>query len=102
MDIKSALLLGASSGVLLLCGCAIDAGWTGAAPVWESQFGQAVSKARAVQIIHPEGVAADDDGFSGKAAEVLMQGYYRAPPRLGQPGGMVLPGNVGQTAAPRQ
>src|SRR5687767_10427849 len=58
-----------------LCGCAHDPAQVIGAPVLDSRFGEAVTRARAMQIINPEGVPVNDQGYSGKAAHQAIERY---------------------------
>lgn len=56
-----------------LSGCAQDPTHVIGAPVLDSQFGEAFRKARAMQVVYPDGVEKNDEGYSGKAAHSAMQ-----------------------------
>jgi hypothetical protein len=58
-----------------LCGCAHEPPRVIGAPVLDSRFGEAVTRARAMQIINPEGVPVNDRGYSGKAAHNAIERY---------------------------
>ena len=58
-----------------LCGCVHEPAHVIGAPVLDSRFGEAVTRARAMQIINPEGVTVNDHGYSGKAAHQAIERY---------------------------
>jgi hypothetical protein len=62
-----------------LCGCAHDPAHVIGAPVLDTRFGEAVTRARAMQIINPEGVQVNDQGHSGKAAHSAIERYDGRP-----------------------
>ena len=67
-------------GPFVVSGCAQQTSFHQSTPRMDAQFGQAVKRARAAQVIHPDGVVIrTEEGFAGRAAEVAMQGYYKAP-----------------------
>jgi hypothetical protein len=67
------VLFGVACTVLMLSGCAQDMHYTIGAPVLDSRFGRAVKRAREMQVIRPDGVAVNDEGYSGKAAQGAME-----------------------------
>ena len=71
-------LVGFALGVTL-CGCVHEPAQLIGAPVLDSRFGEAVTRARAIQVINPEGVTASDQGFSGKAAHRAIERYEGQP-----------------------
>ena len=67
-------LLGFAVGATLY-GCAHEPPHVIGAPVLDSRFGEAVTRARAMQIINPEGMPVNDQGYSGKAAHNAIERY---------------------------
>jgi hypothetical protein len=70
--------LGLALGVTL-CGCVHEPAHVIGAPVLDSRFGEAVTRARAMQVINPEGVTVNDHGYSGKAAHHAIERYEGRP-----------------------
>jgi hypothetical protein len=62
-----------------LCGCVHEPAHVIGAPVLDSRFGEAVTRARAMQVINPEGVTVNDQGYSGKAAHQAIERYEGRP-----------------------
>ena len=58
-----------------LWGCARTAPFQIGAPVLDSHFGEAVTRAKQMQTINPEGVTVNDEGYSGKAALIAIDRY---------------------------
>jgi hypothetical protein len=84
--------MGVALSALLLAGCAHDPTQPIGAPVLDSQFGEAVKRARAMQVIRPDGIDVHDEGYSGSAAQRAMDRYSSngapspsAPPPNGAP-----------------
>lgn len=69
------VLIGVAIAMLLLAGCEHDPTKPIGAPILDSQFGNAVKRARAMQVINPEGVEVNDQGYSGSAAQRAMDRY---------------------------
>ena len=67
-------LLGFALGTTL-CACAYDPAHVIGAPVLDSRFGEAVTRARVMQVINPQGVDVNDQGYSGKAAQNAIERY---------------------------
>jgi hypothetical protein len=61
--------------MVVLAGCEHDPTKPIGAPILDSQFGNAVKRARAMQTINPEGVEVNDQGYSGSAAQRAMDRY---------------------------
>jgi hypothetical protein len=59
-------------------GCGKTASFQIGAPLLDSHFGEAVTRAKQMQIINPEGVDVSDDGYSGKAAHSAIDRYESA------------------------
>jgi hypothetical protein len=65
---------------IALCACTQNVPFGLGAPILDSHFGEAVTRARAMQTINPDGVAVNDEGYSGKAARNAMDQYERGRP----------------------
>jgi len=63
-----------------LCACTQNIPFGLGAPILDSHFGEAVTRARAMQTINPEGIVVNDEGYSGKAAQNAMDHYERGRP----------------------
>jgi hypothetical protein len=72
---RAVVMLGVALAALLFAGCTHDPTQPIGAPVLDSQFGKAVKRARAMQIVHPDGVEVNDQGYSGSAAQRAMDRY---------------------------
>lgn len=87
---------------IALCACTRTVPFGIGAPILDSHFGEAVTRARAMQTINPEGVTVNDEGYSGKAAHNAMDHYERgrspAPSPQGMPVGNGTPGMPGMPA----
>ena len=73
MNGRHIVLLTAAIGSLALTGCAQDTTHAIGAPILDSHFGKAVQRARAMQVLYPEGTPAHDASYSGKAAQAAME-----------------------------
>ena len=69
------VVIGVALATLLLPGCEHDPTKPIGAPILDSQFGNAVKRARAMQTLNPEGVEVNDQGYSGNAAQRAMERY---------------------------
>jgi len=65
---------------IALCACTQNIPFGLGAPILDSHFGEAVTRARAMQTINPEGVEVNDQGYSGKAAHNAMDHYEAGRP----------------------
>jgi hypothetical protein len=95
---KRTLLLAFGIGIML-CACTRPVPLLIGAPILDSHFGEAVTRARAMQTINPEGVTVNDDGYSGRAAQKAMDQYDRGAPAAA-PHAAALPVMPGMPAAP--
>jgi hypothetical protein len=82
MDIQGMVRLSIAAAALALSGCASE-GFGIGAPILDSHFGEAVTQARAMQVIHPDGAEVNDEGYSGRSAQRAMELYGGA----GKPSG---------------
>jgi hypothetical protein len=71
------LTLVAAAGFALTA-CAWDRDYGTGAPVLDSYFGAAVTHAKAIQTLNPDGVAAVDEGYSGRSALTAMENFEAA------------------------
>jgi len=89
---------------IALCACTRTVPYGIGAPILDSHFGEAVTRARAMQTINPDGVAVNDDGYSGKAAHNAMDQYERgrpvSAPAQGIPAFAGMPAMPGMPATP--
>ena len=58
-----------------LWGCANSPPFQIGAPVLDSHFGEAVTRAKQMQIVNPQGVDVYDQSYSGKAAHTAINRY---------------------------
>jgi hypothetical protein len=72
---RAAGAIGVAIAALLLAGCTHDPTQPIGAPVLDSQFGNAVKRAKAMQVIRPEGIEVNDESYSGSAAQRAMDRY---------------------------
>ena len=86
---------------IALCACSRTVPFGIGSPILDSHFGEAVTRARAMQTINPDGVTATDEGYSGKAAQNAMNRYERGAP-VAQPVQAipVVPGMPGMPGTP--
>jgi hypothetical protein len=99
MNARRSVLIAAMFGCLGLTACAQDVIHPIGAPLVDSHFGEAVKKAQAMQVIHPEGVEADDPGYSGKAAHNAIERYDM--PASNSAARASAPQSEGKTKAPK-
>ena len=75
-DMRSFLIIMATAA---LWGCANTPPFQIGAPVLDSHFGEAVTRAKQMQIINPEGVNVSDQSYSGRAAHTAIERYEAGP-----------------------
>jgi hypothetical protein len=86
---------------IALCACTQNIPFGMGAPILDSHFGEAVTRARAMQTINPEGATVNDEGYSGKAVHNAMDKYERASPAAASPQGIhITPGAPGTEGTP--
>ena len=56
-------------------GCGKTASFQIGAPLLDSHFGEAVTRAKQMQIVNPQGVDVYDQSYSGKAAHTAINRY---------------------------
>jgi hypothetical protein len=74
-----------------LWGCGNTASFQIGAPVLDSHFGEAVTRAKQMQIVNPEGVDVSDEGYSGKAAHSAIDRYESAAAKGAAPSSSSTP-----------
>lgn len=72
---RAGAVMGVAIAALLLASCTHDPTQPIGAPLLDSQFGHALKRAKAMQVIRPEGVEVNDEGYSGSAAQRAMDRY---------------------------